>query len=63
MVKSLFFFAVGSVNAEVLAKYRIAVSDLIVSDLVPAKQAELVKNSSLIADIENAIRNGRSLSF
>ncbi len=57
------FFAVGSVNAEVLAKYRIAVSDLIVSDLVPAKQAELVKNSSLIADIENAIRNGRKFEL
>ncbi len=57
------FFAVGSVNAEVLAKYGIAVSDLIVSDLVPAKQAELVKNSSLIADIENAIRNGRKFEL
>lgn len=57
------FLGVTSAFAEENAKYRVAVSDLIVSDLVPEKQAEIVKNSSLIADIENAIRNGRKFEL
>lgn len=51
------------VSAEEVQKYRVAVSDLVISDLVPAKQAEILKGSSLIADIENAIRNGRKFEL
>ena len=40
-------------------KYRVAISDLIVSPNVSSKQAEIVKKSSLITDIENAFRNTR----
>lgn len=45
------------------AKYRVAVGELVVSDLVNPKQAKIVKESSLIADIENAIRNGRKFDL
>jgi len=44
-------------------KVRIAVSDLIISPAVSNKQQQIVKNSSLIADIENAIRNGRKFEL
>lgn len=45
------------------AKYRVAVSDLIVSEAIPAKQQEIVRKSSLISDVENAIRNGRKFEL
>lgn len=45
------------------SKYRVAVSNLIISDSIPQKQQEIVKNSSLIADVENAIRNGRKFEL
>lgn len=45
------------------SKYRVAVSNLIVSDSIPEKQQEIVKKSSLIADVENAIRNGRKFEL
>ena len=44
-------------------KYRVAVSDLVISPGVPEKQATIVRNSSLIADVENAIRNGRKFEL
>lgn len=44
-------------------KFRVAVSKLIVSDAIPPAQQEIVKKSSLIADIENAIRNGRKFEL
>lgn len=45
------------------ARYRVAVSDLIVSDAISQKQQEIVKKSSLVADVENAIRNGRKFEL
>ena len=49
--------------ANAVQKYRVAVSDLVISPGVPEKQASIVRNSSLIADIENAIRNGRKFEL
>lgn len=49
--------------AETPSKYRVAVSDLVLSDSLSAKAAERAKESSLIADIENAIRNGRKFEL
>ncbi len=49
--------------ASAVQKYRVAVSDLVISPGVPEKQAAIVRNSSLIADIENAIRNGRKFEL
>ncbi len=63
LVLVFLFAGINSAYAEAPAKYRVAVADLIVSDLIPEKQAEIVKNSSLIADIENAIRNGRKFEL
>lgn len=40
-------------------KYRVAISDLIISDNVSPKQAEIIRKSSLLADIENSFRNTR----
>lgn len=63
LVLVFLFAGINSAYAKAPAKYRVAVADLIVSDLIPEKQAEIVKNSSLIADIENAIRNGRKFEL
>ena len=54
---------VSSVATAQNTKYRVAVSELIVSDAVPEKQQEIIKKSSLIADVENAIRNGRKFEL
>lgn len=40
-------------------KFRIAVSDLIISDAVSKGNKETILNSSLMADIENALTNSR----
>lgn len=55
--------ATGSVMAETLAKYRVSVADLAVSDAVPAQSRDVVMKSSLIDTIENAIRNGRKFEL
>lgn len=46
-------------QAEEPAKFRVAVGDLVISPGIGAKAAQTVLNSSLMADIENALRNGR----
>ncbi len=53
----------GSAWAEALAKYRVSVADLSVSDAVSAQNKKTVLQSSLLADIENAIRNGRKFEL
>ena len=50
----------GSAWAEALAKYRVSVADLSVSDAVSAQNKKTVLQSSLLADIENAIRKRMS---
>ena len=49
--------------AEAVAKYRVSVADLAVSDSLSEQQKKTVLTSSLIADIENAIRNGRKFEL
>ena len=49
--------------AEAVAKYRVSVTDLAVSDSLSEQQKKTVLTSSLIADIENAIRNGRKFEL
>ena len=53
----------GSALAEAVAKYRVSVADLAVSDSVSAKNRKCVLESSLISNIENAIRNGRKFEL
>ena len=62
---TLFTISLGATlaSANEMQKYRVAVSDLVISPGVPEKQAAIVRNSSLIADIENAIRNGRKFEL
>lgn len=55
--------AAGSTYAEEFQKHRVAVSDLVMSDLIAKNQAKILQSSSLIADIENAIRNGRKFEL
>ncbi len=52
-----------STSALAVDKYRVAVAELQISDAIPASQAKRVKDSSLMADIENAIRNGRKFEL
>lgn len=59
----VFIFSSNPSFAEETQKYRVAVSDLVISENIPAKQADLLKHSSLISDIENAIRNGRKFEL
>ena len=40
-------------------KYRVAVGDLIISDSVSKSQADIIRKSTLLMDIENAFRNTR----
>lgn len=49
--------------AEALAKYRVSVADLSVSDALSAQSRKTVMESSLIDSIENAIRNGRKFEL
>lgn len=49
--------------AEAVAKYRVSVADLAVSDSLSEQQKKTVLTSSLIADIGNAIRNGRKFEL
>jgi len=44
-------------------KATVAVSELVISPSISEKQATIVRNSSLIADVENAIRNGRKFDL
>lgn len=53
----------GSALAEAVAKYRVSVADLTVSDSVSAKNRKCVLESSLVSNIENAIRNGRKFEL
>ena len=55
--------ASGVAMAEALAKYRVSVADLSVSDAVSAQSRKTVMESSLIDSIENAIRNGRKFEL
>ena len=63
----LFFIIVALSGTPAFAedpqKYRVAVSDLVISENISPKQATLLQHSSLIADIENAIRNGRKFEL
>lgn len=45
--------------AEEEGKFRVAVGDLVISPSLSANAAKTVSDSSLMADIENALRNGR----
>ena len=40
-------------------KFRVAVGDLVISPSISPSSAKTIANSSLMADIENALRNGR----
>ena len=53
----------GSALAEAVAKYRVSVADLAVSDSLSAQNKKTVLESSLISNIENAIRNGRKFEL
>lgn len=53
----------GSALAQAVAKYRVSVADLAVSDSLSAQSKKTVLESSLIANIENAIRNGRKFEL
>ena len=53
----------GAALAEAPAKYRVSVADLSVSDALSAQQKKTVLQSSLIDNIENAIRNGRKFEL
>lgn len=53
----------GSALAQAVAKYRVSVADLAVSDSLSARSKKTVLESSLIANIENAIRNGRKFEL
>ena len=53
----------GAAFAEAPAKYRVSVADLSVSDALSAQQKKTVLQSSLIDNIENAIRNGRKFEL
>ena len=55
--------ASGAAMAEALAKYRVSVADLSVSDALSAQSRKTVMESSLIDSIENAIRNGRKFEL
>ena len=55
--------ASGLALAEALAKYRVSVADLAISDAISSKNAKIIAESSLIDDIENAIRNGRKFEL
>lgn len=46
-------------NAQALAKWRVAVADLQISETLSSTLAKTVQESSLRTDIEDAIRNGR----
>lgn len=51
------------VYAQTVAKYRVAVSDLIVNDSISSTAKKTIVQSSLLTDIENAIRNGRKFEL
>ncbi len=53
------FGASINANAQALAKWRVAVSELQISPALSASAAKTVQQSSLRTDIEDAIRNGR----
>lgn len=53
----------GSALAEALAKYRVSVADLAVSDSLSASAKKTVLESSLLDQIENAIRSGRKFEL
>ncbi len=55
--------ASGVSLAETVAKYRVSVADLAVSDALSAQNKKTILNSSLLDSIENAIRNGRKFEL
>lgn len=55
--------ASSAAMAEALAKYRVSVADLSLSDALSAQSKKTVMESSLIDAIENAIRNGRKFEL
>ena len=60
---ALLGLSVPAANAQAPEKYRVAVSDLVLSKSLSSAAAEKAVKSSLIADIENAIRNGRKFDL
>lgn len=59
LICTVLFSFISIANAEVSDKYRVALSELVVSNAVSAKNTQIILDSSLIKEIENAIRNSR----